>query len=81
MISRSSPVAPWRQLHDLLREQITSGKLKPGDRLPSIIALSQEYDVAHTTARKALVALQEEGLVASSPMGTFVADSKTPRKP
>ncbi|HUZ52015.1 MAG TPA: GntR family transcriptional regulator [Streptosporangiaceae bacterium] len=81
MINRASPVAPWRQLYALLRGQIESGKLAPGDRLPSLVALSQEYDVAHTTARKALVALQEEGLVVSSPMGTFVADSTAPRQP
>ena len=72
MIDRGSPVAPWRQLYELLRGQIETGELAPGDRLPSMIALAQTYDVAHTTARKAMVQLQEDGLVVSSPMGTFV---------
>ncbi len=75
MIDRGSPVAPWRQLHALLRAQIEAGELAPGDRLPSIVSLHQEYGVAHTTARKALVALQDEGLVESSPMGTFVVQA------
>ena len=75
MINRGSPVAPWKQLRALLRAQIESGELAPGDRLPSIVSLSQEYGVAHTTARKALVSLQEDGLVISSPMGTFVVET------
>jgi GntR family transcriptional regulator len=66
------PVAPWRQIHAILRAQITSGELAPGDRLPSITSLAQQYGVAMTTARKALDALKDEGLVVTSPMGTFV---------
>ena len=34
-----------------------------------------------TTVRKALDALKTEGLVVTSPMGTFVADTKPPRQP
>ena len=46
-----------------------------GSRLPSIVSLAQQYEVALTTVRKALDALKEEGLVVTSPMGTFVAES------
>jgi GntR family transcriptional regulator len=67
------PVAPWRQIYARLREQIDSGQLAPGDRLPSITDLSQGYGVALTTARKALDRLKADGLVVTSPMGTFVA--------
>ena len=74
------PVAPWRQIHALLRAQIEDGRLAPGDRLPSITDLSQTYEVALTTVRKALDALKAEGLVVTSPMGTFVAE-KAPRQP
>ncbi len=48
--------------------------LEPGARLPSIRSISQEYEVATTTAQKVLEALRDEGLVITSPMGTFVAD-------
>ncbi|HUY51693.1 MAG TPA: winged helix-turn-helix domain-containing protein [Streptosporangiaceae bacterium] len=70
------PVAPWRQIHALLRAQIEDGRLAPGDRLPSIKDLSQTYEVALTTVRKALDALKDEGLVVTSPMGTFVAEKR-----
>jgi GntR family transcriptional regulator len=73
MIDREGPVAPWRQLAARLREQIESGDLAPGARLPSIAGLAQEYDLAVTTVQKAIAALKEEGLVVTSPMGTFVA--------
>jgi GntR family transcriptional regulator len=73
MINHSSPVAPWRQIYALLRGQIDSGELAPGDRLPSLISLSQQHEVAVTTVRKALDALKDDGLVITSPMGSFVA--------
>jgi DNA-binding GntR family transcriptional regulator len=74
MIQREGPVAPWRQLAALLRERIESGELAPGARLPSITSLAQEYDLAVTTVQKAVGALKDEGLIVTSPMGTFVAE-------
>ncbi len=69
---REGPVAPWRQIAEIFRARIASGELAPGDRLPSIASISQEYDVAKTTAQKVIEALRDEGLVVTSPMGTFV---------
>jgi len=42
--------------------------------LPSIRTISQEYEVATTTAQKVIEALRDEGLVVTSPMGTYVAE-------
>ena len=75
------PVAPWRQIHADLVKQITAGELRPGDRLPSIVTLAQQYGVALTTVRKALDALKADGLVVTSPMGTFVADKPSAPPP
>ena len=76
VINREGPVAPWRQIAAIYRERIEKGQLKPGDRLPSIRSLSQEFEVATTTAHKVIEALRDEGLVVTSPMGTFVAASQ-----
>jgi GntR family transcriptional regulator len=73
VIDHDGPVAPWRQITAILRRQIASGELAPGARVPSITTLSQTYQVAQTTARKALAALKDDGLIVTSPMGTFVA--------
>jgi DNA-binding GntR family transcriptional regulator len=75
VIIHDGPVAPWRQIYALLREQIDSGELPPGSRLPSIVDLAQTYEVALTTVRKALDRLKADGLVVTSPMGTYVARS------
>ncbi|MEV5803774.1 GntR family transcriptional regulator [Streptomyces parvulus] len=48
---------------DDLRHQITTGRLGPGDRLPSESALADRYKVSTATLRSALAVLQGEGLV------------------
>lgn len=45
-----------------LRARIESGEFRPGDALPSITRISQEYECAKTTAAKALGVLKREGL-------------------
>lgn len=62
MIYPGQPPIGYHQLADILREQITSGKIRPGQRLPSELALSQTYGVAGKTARAALTQLRQEGL-------------------
>lgn len=72
---REGPVAPWRQIAQIYRDKIESGELQAGDRVPSIRTLAQEYEVATTTAQKVIEALRDEGLIVTSPMGAFVAES------
>ena len=80
MINRSSSVPPWEQLAGILRDRIESGELQPGDRIPSVVSMAQEYDLAAGTVRKALAQLQREGLVESRVgWGTFVTEKQSPR--
>lgn len=73
---------PYQRIAADLREQIESGRLRPGDMVPSITRLSQEYGVSKGTAVKALDVLRREGLTRSvAGWGTFVADRKAPRQP
>jgi DNA-binding GntR family transcriptional regulator len=76
VINRSSSTPPWEQLAAILRSRIESRELRPGDRIPSAVSLAQEYDLAPGTVRKALMQLQQEGLVESRVgWGSFVAGS------
>jgi GntR family transcriptional regulator len=59
-----SPVPLYEQLADLLREDIRKRRLT--GRVPSIITLSQEYDVSHKTSARALTMLRDEGLIVSA---------------
>lgn len=62
MISRASGVG-YRELALLLRERITSGRLRPGDRMPSETDLTNEYGVNRSTVRRAVRELEDEGLI------------------
>jgi DNA-binding GntR family transcriptional regulator len=63
-----------------LRARIESGELAPGDMVPSITRLAQEYGVAKGTAVKALDVLHREGLTRTvAGWGTFIAER--PRQP
>lgn len=59
--------AVYQQLADLLRAEITSGRLGPGDRLPSSTRLEQQHGVSRETIRRALAVLRAEGLVVTEP--------------
>lgn len=67
------PRPPYLQIADDLRRQIKAGRYQPGDRLPSLPAMTATYGSAAETVRRALGKLREEGLVATqSTRGTFV---------
>ncbi|WP_313811365.1 FadR/GntR family transcriptional regulator [Glutamicibacter sp.] len=50
-------------LVDFLREQISSGEIAPGDKLPSENSLMTSRSVSRTVVREAILRLQAEGLV------------------
>ena len=63
------------RIADSVRQEITAGRLQPGQPVPSITTLSQEYGVARQTAAKALRLLESEGLVYRVPgLGYYVAE-------
>jgi len=72
-IDRESFEPPYYQLANILRRQIATGSLRPGDRVPSEAQLSELYEVSPMTARRALTILLDESLVtAARGRGTFV---------
>lgn len=65
----------YRQVAKQLRAEITSGDFKPGDPLPTEMALCDEYTISRYTAREALRILAEDGLIERRQgAGTIVAD-------
>ncbi|GGW41433.1 GntR family transcriptional regulator [Streptomyces xantholiticus] len=65
----------WRQIAAVLEQRITDGTYPAGSRVPSVVELSAEFEVAASTAQKVLAHLKAEGLVrAEVGLGTFVAD-------
>jgi len=61
------------QISDLYRQRIQKGFWKNGERLPSLEALAEEFNVARVTVRQAIHRLVQDGLVkAQRGKGTFV---------
>jgi DNA-binding GntR family transcriptional regulator len=73
-ISRRGAVPPHRQIAAWLRARIEAGEFRPGeDPLPSEKDLVDLFGVARDTARRAVAALRDEGLVETIPQrGTYV---------
>ncbi|KUL39512.1 winged helix-turn-helix domain-containing protein [Actinoplanes awajinensis] len=68
-----------QSLIDDISTQIASGRLKPGDRLPSTAELREQYGVSITVVRNAVQWLKAKGLVEGlSGVGVFVVEHGEP---
>ena len=73
-LSDQNPLPFYQQLYAILRDEIISGRWKPGDMLPSETELIEQFEVSRITVRQALELLVEEGLIyRRRGRGTFVA--------
>ena len=64
----------YAALRDRLKDEILSGRRRPGDKLPSESEFTQALGVSRITVRQALGDLQNEGLVVKAHgKGSFVA--------
>ncbi|WP_068613782.1 GntR family transcriptional regulator [Paenibacillus tuaregi] len=67
----------YRQLKEMIVEDIESGRLNQGDKLPSERDLAEQHKVSRMTARHALSLLEREGFVERIVgAGTFVSNRK-----
>ncbi|PGY09085.1 GntR family transcriptional regulator [Bacillus sp. AFS031507] len=78
----------YQQIKNKIKEQILSGRLRVGDRVPSEKELTEEFHVSQITTKNALSGLAEEGIVERiKGKGTFVCESnlttsiRQPNKP
>jgi len=60
------PRGPYESIADALRDDIVSGRLRPGDELPTVVRLAAQYTVAAGTAHRAMAKLAAEGLIVVS---------------
>jgi GntR family transcriptional repressor for pyruvate dehydrogenase complex len=61
-----SPVQTRRAFEEVaiqIREQLTKGALKPGDRLPSERELAEQFSLSRNTVREALRSLEMSGIL------------------
>lgn len=78
MINKDTDAVPfYKQLKDMILDEIESGKLKHGDKLPSERDLAEKFNISRMTARHAISILEREGFVERRVgVGTFIAGKK-----
>jgi DNA-binding LacI/PurR family transcriptional regulator len=65
----------YERLRAHLLDEIRSGRLGPGDRIPSEMALAEQFNVSRITSKKALETLEHDGLIVRfRGKGSFVAE-------
>jgi GntR family phosphonate transport system transcriptional regulator len=75
-LNRGTGIALWRQIEEVLRNEMTSGTLAQGSRLPTEQSLVERFGVNRHTIRRALASLQDQGLIRiEQGRGTFVHDN------
>jgi DNA-binding GntR family transcriptional regulator len=73
---RRQPSLPYARIVRDLTDKIRGGVLLPGEQLPSVSQLCEDYSVSRVTVLKAMGELREAGLVTTIPRwGNFVAEN------
>jgi DNA-binding GntR family transcriptional regulator len=69
-----APVPPYQQIAQILRRRIETGQYQSDTRIPTESEIVEEFEVARTTARRAVAVLRDEGLVYTVPnRGSYVS--------
>jgi DNA-binding GntR family transcriptional regulator len=72
----------YYRVYRLIADDIASGTLRPGDRLPAERELCQQLSVSRTTVRRAFAALVDDGLIESAAgRGAFVTNDSLAEPP
>lgn len=70
-------ISKARQLYEMLKEEIVSGKYASGDKLPSIRDLAEQYSLSKNTVNTVVAMLVNDGLaVIHEGNGTYVSSAR-----
>jgi GntR family transcriptional regulator len=72
-IDPTGPVPPYRQIAEIIRSRIESGEYAKGTRIPTESEIVETWEVARSTARRAIALLREQGFIETVPQrGSYV---------
>jgi GntR family transcriptional regulator len=78
-VDPADPTPLYAQLDRGIRAAIAAGRLRPGDRLPTVRQLAVELRINANTVAKVYAELERAGVLATQRgIGTFVRDNPTP---
>ena len=73
IIKNGSAVPIYEQIKNAIRDEILTGNLKAGEKLPSVRNLARELSISILTVKKAYDEMEAEGFIESRQgLGTFV---------
>ena len=79
IIDAGSPTPPFEQLRVQLRDQVRSGALSAGSRLPTVRRLADDLGIAPGTVARAYRELESDGVIEGRGRhGTFVSSHGSP---
>jgi len=71
----------YTQIVEQVRQQVVSGKLKPGDQLPTVRALALELRVNFNTVARAYRLLDDAGIISTQQgRGTYILEVPPPER-
>lgn len=74
-LSNASDKPIYEQISEQMKQAILSGKLKPGDALPSIRSLAKDLKISVMTTKRAYQDLERDGFIETfAGKGSFVAE-------
>jgi len=70
-LDRTRPI--WRQVAAVITDRIADGTYPAGSKVPSVVELSAEFEIASSTVQKVFAHLKAEGLIRTEVgLGSFV---------
>jgi len=80
LLEKIDGIPVFVQVREKLREEVLSGKYKPGSQLPSEDELASQFSISRITLRRSIEDLVKEGLIyRRHGQGTFVAHKRIDR--
>jgi GntR family transcriptional regulator len=74
-----SGVPGYNQIAEQIQQEIASGRLKPGDQLPTVRALASDLRINFNTVARAYRILDEVGIISTQHgRGTFIIEQSSP---
>jgi GntR family transcriptional regulator len=74
-----SGVPGYNQIAEQIQQEIASGRLKPGDQLPTVRALASDLRINFNTVARAYRILDEMGIISTQHgRGTFILEQPSP---
>jgi GntR family transcriptional regulator len=81
-VDPADPTPLYAQLERSIRASIVAGRLKVGDKLPTVRQLAVDLRINANTVAKVYAELERAGVLATQRgIGTFVRDTPTPAGP